>query len=133
MSIAIKRLAERDGEAGENSLAFTLTKPIEPAHLDEELTEAMGWRKNAGIIVEGDPAAACTEEPVVVWLLRDDVTLATLRKVVSAHDCDSCGTEDPQEALADLRDKALAGEEYDDAETQAILRAVVLSLTRPAT
>lgn len=124
---ASKRLAERDGEVAEGALAFEITKAVTLDLLDDQITEAMGWRKQAGLVAEGDPTTASPESPVVVWVLRDDVEVNTVRKAVTAYQ----EVETPASATPDefnlLREKIASGEDLSVAEMQAALR---LLLTR---
>lgn len=126
MSTHIKRDPERDDEVAKDAVAFTLTKPVDPALLDAELSAKMNWRKDGGIVTEGDVSRASPENPVSLWVLRGDVDAAALRSVVSAHET----PDDPEDDLQPLREKALAGEEFSPEESQAVLRALVLWLTR---
>lgn len=119
----ITRNHERDDEVAEGAVAFTLTKPVDPAALDKELSEAMNWRKDAGFVIDGDASEASTENPVDLWVLREDVTAATLRSVVGKHRVPERGGNG---VLAGLRDKAEAGEEFTPEEVQAVLREFVL-------
>jgi hypothetical protein len=79
-----KRLSERDEEHG--GVAFALTKSVDFAKLDAELTSEMGWRNLAGLIAEGDASEASEDNPVVVWVVRTDVDTNTFKRVVTAHD-----------------------------------------------
>jgi hypothetical protein len=120
-AVTIKRQPERDGEVAKDALAFTLTKPIDPAVLDQELSAAMNWRKDAGLVVDGDASEASEDNPVTVWVLRDDVKAATFRSVVGKHE-----RTEQTDSFADLRAKAEAGEDYTSEEVQQVLRLLVL-------
>lgn len=125
MSVKIRRNEERDGEIGEGSVAFSLTKPVDPALLDTELSAEMNWRKDGGLVVEGDPSWASEGDPVTLWVMRDDVDAKVLQRVVSAHERPEQPEEDPLEVF---REKARAGEDFDPEEIQTLLRAMVLAL-----
>jgi hypothetical protein len=123
MVTSIKRDSERDGEHGKGSLAFSVTKPVVLHLLDEEITKAHGWRKDSGLVAEGDPASASEDSPVTVWVLRADAETNTVRKAVTAHQ----GVEDVSDEVAPLRAKAQSGEDLSADEMQVAIR---LLLTR---
>lgn len=123
MSVKIRRNEDRDGEIGEGSVAFSLTVPVDPALLDTELSAEMNWRKDGGIVVEGDPSWASEDEPVTLWVMRDDVDAKVLQRVVSAHE----RPEEPEEApLAAYTRRAAEGDTFDADEVQEILRLLLL-------
>jgi hypothetical protein len=117
----LKRNEDRDGEVAERAVAFTLTKPVDPARLDAELSKAMNWRKDGGLVIDGDAAQASTDAPVDVWVLRDDVDTGTLREVVAKHE----PGEKVTAALPSLLAKAEAGEDLSPAEVQQALRELL--------
>lgn len=133
MAIHAKVDRDRDGEAGEGSRAFTLTKPFDPEALDAELSAKMGWRKHSGLVAEGLPAEASEDDPVTVWVLRgEDVDVTDFRSVVNAHDHVAVGEAKAQAAaphgdvLESLREKMGSGEDLDPDEVQQALRALLL-------
>lgn len=121
MSVQIRRNPDEDGNAGDGSVAFTLTKPVDPALLDAELAERMNWRKASGIVVSGDLASASAKSPVTLWVMRDDVDAKALQSVVTAHKV----PEPPEDRIAALREKAASGEGLDPGEMQEALRLLL--------
>lgn len=126
MVSASKRLPERDGEHGPGSLAFEVTKPVLLNILDGEITEAMGWRKQAGLVAEGDTTTASAEHPAVVWVLRGEVDSRTVKQAVTAHQGVEAPASDDEE-FDRLSAKARAVLDLTAAEVQTALR---LLLTR---
>lgn len=124
MANPVKRTNERDGEFGDESVAFTLTKPVDLATLESELSEAMNWRKDAGLIADGDAALASADTPVVLWVMRSDVTPATLRSVVTKHQM----PEGPSDRLAWLLEVLEDDEAHQ--EPDPVREAVVYLLRR---
>lgn len=114
---------ERDDEPAKGAVAFTVTTPVDPAVLDADLTKRMKWRKPGGIVTDGDPSAASEDEPVTVWVLRDDVEAATFRAAVNAHQVPEEPEGDPLEAL---REKARDGDNLTGPEIQEALRLLLL-------
>lgn len=117
-----KRDSERDEEQP-GSLAFVISKPVVLHDLDVEITKAHGWRKDAGLVCEGDPSTASEQDPVTIWVLRDDAETNTVKKAVTAHQ----GVEDAPDELAALREKASTDEALTSDEMQMAIR---LLLTR---
>jgi hypothetical protein len=111
---------DRDGEFGEESEAFTLTKPVNLGVLDVELQNAMGWDQVAGLMAEGDPAHASEKKPVTIWVMRD-VDAKGFSKVVTAHD----NPKPVSEAFVDLVTKASAGEKLTSDELQDAVRGLL--------
>lgn len=129
MADALMRCAERDGEH-DDALAFTLTKPVDLAGLDAELRDEEGWRKEAGLVAEGDVANASEDEPVTLWVQRgDETSTSTLKRVVNAHvrDDHRRSRVELREQVDALRAKAQRGEDFNDDEIQTILRRIVLA------
>lgn len=125
MTTHAKRHKERDDEAGEGSLCFLLTKPVTLHVLDTEITAEMGWRKNAGLVVEGDALAAAEDHPVAIWVLRTDVDPNAVKRVVTAHQEVEGPTFESTELDA-LRQKVSAGDALDADEVQAAVRLLLL-------
>lgn len=48
-----KRAAARDEDFGPGGVAFEIDSPVNPAQLDDEIVEAMNWRKTAGLVMDG--------------------------------------------------------------------------------
>lgn len=120
----VKRQPDRDGEVGEGSEAYLLTTPVNPHILDAELSSTMNWRKDSGLVSEGNPMLASEADPVTLWVLRgSDVDAAAFKKVVAAHEPPGEPEEDP---LVALREKVRAGDPLDDDEAAEALRLLIL-------
>lgn len=126
MTTYARRDAERDGERGEGSLCFRLTKPVVLHELDEEVTAEMGWRKPAGLVTEGDPLNASEENYVSVWVLRPDVDANAVKRAVTAHQGVKAA-EAASDVLTGLREQVAQGQPLSESDLQTAVR---LLLTR---
>ena len=118
-----KRIPERDEEQP-GGAAFEVYKPFDPEILDDQLTAEMGWRKNAGLAIEGDPATASDEAPVVVWVLRgSEVDTSAVKRVVTAHSRPEgdTGVSEWDTLVA----KAREGEDFSDEEMVSAMRTLL--------
>jgi hypothetical protein len=119
-----KRIAERDEEQP-GSACFEVYKPFDPEVLDDELTAEMGWRRNAGLAIEGDPTEASEEAPVTVWVLRgDEVDTSAVKRVVTAHRRPEGNTGVTEWDI--LVAKAREGDDFTDEQMASALRALLL-------
>ncbi len=117
----ITRLKDRDGDKGsEDSLAFTLRKPIDLATFGQEMVEALGLDSEPGIVAEGSLANASSKDPVVLWIMDPDINSNALKSIVNAHVL-------PVSEMGVLVEKALSGEDLDDAEMQKAIRLLLIS------
>ena len=124
--MSAKRNKARDGEH-EQALAFTLTAPVHDlAGLSALLSEQMGWRKDSGLVGEGDLVTASEDTPATLWVLRSDVDAHAVRRAVSAYQEVEADTS-LQDEFSVLAAKAATGEDLTDEEMQAAVR---LLLTR---
>lgn len=125
--MSTKRLAERDDEVAEKSTAFVIDKPIHDlVLLDERIAEEHGWRKNAGVMAEGNVAEASSKNPVTIWVLRsDDSDTNAIKKAITSAQAEK-PAPDP---LAELRAKADSGEDFTSEEIQTALRTLLLRST----
>ena len=118
-----KRLPERDREH-DGAVAFTVTKAVDLESLAEQIKIAHGWRKDLGLVAEGDPAAASPEKPVVLWVLRSEASTDTVRRVVTAHEGTEAQVFEDDEVTA-LRAKVDAGQDLTASEIQTALRLIL--------
>lgn len=125
MTTHAKRHKERDGEAGEGSLCFLLTKPVTAHALDDEITTEMGWRKNAGLVIEGDAQSAAEDHPIALWVLRTDVDPNAVKRAVTAHQEVEGPTFDSAELDA-LRAKVAAGDPLSGEDIATAVRLLLL-------
>lgn len=115
------RLPSRDGEKGEGSVAFKVTKPVDLDSLGRELVESHGWERGLGLISEGSASKAGPKTPAVIWVLAGDLEVNTnkVKSVVDHHEL-------PRSEYNDLVTKAQTGQDFTPEETQKILRIVLL-------
>lgn len=85
-----KRQTKRDDENVKGSLAWEVTEPVNLAQLDAEIVAEMGWRKPAGLLVEGIASEASEENPVMLWVTHEDPKSTVVTRVLADH------TPDPQ-------------------------------------
>ena len=123
--MSAKRNKARDGEH-EGALAFTLTSPVDLATLSTHLSEQMGWRKDSGLVAEGNLAEASEDSPATLWVLRSDVDAHAVRRAVTAYQEVEADTSSEDE-FSVLAAKAATGEDLTDEEMQTAVR---LLLTR---
>lgn len=79
--MAVKRLAKRDGEAAQDSLAFAVDSPISLEHLGEELAGGSG--SPPVLVAEGNLAKASEDDPITVWVVGVDTN--AFKKAVKNH------------------------------------------------
>lgn len=123
---AARRLKERD-EDRPGGQAYEVTKPVELLSLADAIRTAHGWRADLALITEGDPAQASPENPVVLWVMREDARASTVRSAVTAHQGVETERDLASEELAVLRAKVADGDALTETEVQTALR---LLLTR---
>lgn len=118
-AVQIKRDKDRDGEHGEESVAFILTKPVDLGLLGEEIKEAQELEEVPGIVTEGTVSRATAKNPVTLWVLDPDVDATKLRGIVSKHEL-------PLNEFEALALKAQDGEKLTEDEIQTALRLLLL-------
>lgn len=73
-------------EGGENEgLRLTLHKPVKLGLLEEEIAHAHNWRKMPGLSVSGNLAEASAENPVILWVHREDAEAKKVIKAIEDH------------------------------------------------
>lgn len=109
----------------DGSIAFEVTKPFNPSQLDAELTEGHNWRNPAGLEIDGDPATASEEAPVIVRIVRgEDANTNTVKRIINDHEPEP--EYEPTEANT-LEELAAAVVERDltESEQQRALRLLL--------
>lgn len=103
-----------DAQAVQRS--FRVTRPIDAALFDEELSRALGWDL-AGLVLDGDPSRASARSPVQVQILGGEVDPEVFYRVLDAHQIPGSASR-----LATLLTKAETGTPFDESEIQYLLR-----------
>lgn len=117
-----KRLTKRDGEHTEDSLAYEVTTPVNLGQLDAEIVAEMGWRKAAGLVVEGLVENATEEEPVVLWVTHGGAKASTVTSVIKDHEPDSSWRPESSDASREgLISKLESGGSLDSDEVRQAL------------
>lgn len=117
-----KRLQGRDGEFGDASIAYEVTTPVVLHKLDAEIVADQGWKKEAGLVAEGDISSASADNPITIWVLRGgELPAARFHSVIAAHD----PSPDP-DPLDAVRTKLEKGEALTPEETTQTLRQLLL-------
>lgn len=122
--MSVRRLKERDGEFGDESLAFEVTHPIALDRAEEEIRAAHNWRNGPGLVGEGSLHEASEESPVVIWVTRTDADPRTVKRLLAAHEGAKAEPTD-DDGLAGLIEKVKQGEDLDSAEIQTALRVLL--------
>jgi hypothetical protein len=123
-----KRLNARDEEGGTDALAYTVTSPANLEQLDDEIRDAMNWRKESGLVVEGILGAASEDNPVVLWVTHENTKAPAITKAISDHEPDPDyvpSSVGPAKTLEDYRQTVLAGEPIAPEEVMAVLRLML--------
>ncbi len=123
----IERAADRDGEHGDDSVAFLLSSPINPETFSEELRALFNSSDEVPVLIfEGDvlPREASEDHPLVMWVLDGFVTIEHLQQVLEAHDPQVPDYESDEAFLSAMLERSEeAG--YSSIETVRILRTLM--------
>jgi len=84
------------------------------------MVEALGLDSEPGIVAEGSLTNASPKDPVVLWIMDPDINGNALKSIVNAHVL-------PVSEMGVLVEKALSGEDLDDAEMQKAIRLLLIS------
>jgi hypothetical protein len=121
-----KQVTNDDGETSDVP-AVEVTAPVRLDQLDAEVTDAMNWRKQAGLQAEGDIFNPSPESPVVLTVARDDIDPAVFLAAVQAHHPDPAWV-DPDVTLPsfeDAKQRLRANQVLSAQDVAALLRGLI--------
>lgn len=127
-----KRVPDRDGEHGDGSIAFQVTKPVVLDELAATVLEQFGWESDAGLVIEGSPVHAAKDNPLTIWVRPPsgvDLDESDFKSLVSSHKGKARAKRGdvPPDRFAELVAKVEGEEELNDDEVR---EAVTLLLQR---
>lgn len=128
------QVTDSDGEVREVP-AVQVTSAVRLDQLDAEVTEAMNWRKQAGLQAEGNISAPTAEDPVLLSVARDDIDAAVLLATVQAHtpDPDWVDPDLDLPTFEDAKRKVRTNQALSGQDISALFRGLIDAEDTPST